>query len=189
MNIATLLYHEVSDLALVPHAILHSALDLLEIPSDTSTEVFTLAKARNSVQTSGGLTITPLYAFASAPAPDILILPGGRGALKASKDRAISRYLKDTVPQLKLKASISSGALILGELGFLRNQSVTSHPDLLEQLESYEVLHVSSERLVKNPQLWCAGASGAGIDLGLALVEHLFGTELRSKVATYLGLV
>jgi transcriptional regulator GlxA family with amidase domain len=187
MNIAILLYHEVNEFeAVTLFHILHTAKMISEIED---LEVFTVAKARNSVQTSGGLTITPLYAFMSCPHPDILIVPGGDGIEKAMRDKTVSGFVSDVHPQLKLLASVSSGVLLLGKLGFLRDQRVTSRHDLLERLEDFEVLEVSKDRVVKNDNgIWCAGESMAAIDLAMDVVRNSISPEVAQKVEKRLGL-
>ncbi len=187
MNIAVLLYHEVNEFeAVTLFHILHTA---KEISQMEDLEVFTVAKARNSVQTSGGLTITPLYAFMSCPQPDVLIIPGGSGIEKALRDKTITGYVSDVRPNLKVLATVSSGVLLLGKLGFLRDQVVTSRQDLLETLEDFEVLQVSKERMVKNDSgLWCAGESMAAIDLALDVVRHVISPDIAQRVEKRLGL-
>ena len=85
-------------------------------------------------------------------------------------------------------ASVSSGALLIGKTGFLRDQIATTHPALLERLEDYEILRVSQDRLVKNEKVWCAGAGLAGVDLGLELIRHFFGEDLVTRVAERLAI-
>ena len=89
---------------------------------------------------------------------------------------------------LTLAASISGGALLLGAHGYLQDQVVTTHPDLYERIEDYEVLRVSRDRLVKNERVWCAGGSSAGLDLGLELVRHFYGDELAKRVRQHLDI-
>jgi transcriptional regulator GlxA family with amidase domain len=187
MNIAILLYHEVNEFeAVILFHILHTAKQLSQVED---LEVFTLAKARNSVQTSGGLTITPLYAFMSCPQPDVLIIPGGAGIEKAVRDKTITGYISDARSHLKILASVSSGVLLLGKLGYLRDQIVTSRHELLERLEDFEVLEVSKERIVKNDSgIWCAGEGMAAIDLAMDIVRHVITPEIAQKVEKHLGL-
>jgi transcriptional regulator GlxA family with amidase domain len=189
MNVAILLYHEVNELeAVTLFHILHSAKQFLKDPDELN--VFTLAKARNSVQTSGGLTITPLYAFMSCPQPEVIIVPGGSGIDKAIRDKTITAYLGDVRPQLKILASVASGALLLGKLGFLRDQIATTTPELLEALEEFEVLNVSTERVVKNDSgIWCAGPSMAAVDLAMDVVRHVTSQDVAQRIEKRLGLV
>ena len=187
LNIGVLLYHEVSELESVST---YSVLKTAELILDDveRLRVFTVAKARNSVQTSGGLTITPLYAFASVPDTHVLVVPGGSGVDKVMRDKTVMSYLRSVGGSQKILASVSSGALLIGKLGFLRNQVATTHPALLERLEDFEILRVSQDRLVKNKQVWCAGAGLAGVDLGLELLRHFFNEDLVARVAKRLAI-
>ena len=187
LNIGVLLYHEVSELESIST---YSVLKTAELILDDAERlrVFTVAKARNSVQTSGGLTITPLYAFASVPDTQVLVVPGGSGVDKVMRDKTVMNYLASVGASQTILASVSSGALLIGKTGFLRDQIATTHPALLERLEDYEILRVSQDRLVKNERVWCAGAGLAGVDLGLELIRHFFGEDLVTRVAERLAI-
>jgi cyclohexyl-isocyanide hydratase len=182
MNIAVLLFHEVHELdAVTIYSILHTAKNFL--PDPDSFNLYTIAKGRNSVQTVGGFTITPNYAFASTPQPDILIVPGGAGIDRACKDKLVCAYLEDLRPSLKMLISISGGAFLLGKLGFLKGQRATTHPDNVAALEEFEVAGTSLERVVKNPSgIWCAGGSMAAAEVGLELIQDLLGKEMMQTV-------
>jgi transcriptional regulator GlxA family with amidase domain len=187
MQVGVLVFHAVSELDVVgPIAVLNTAKRFLEDPE--ALEVSTVARSRFSVQTTAGLTLTPGWAFASAPAYDVLIVPGGAGVRKASRDKAVQVFMETQRAHLQIIASVSSGALLLGDLGFLRNQKVTGHPEVLEELEAFEVALVTDARLVMNPTgIWCAGGISAGIDLALALLEARFGSELAEKVTAFIS--
>jgi cyclohexyl-isocyanide hydratase len=182
MNIAVLLFHEVHELdAVTIYSILHTAKNFLDDPD--SLNLYTIAKGRNSVQTVGGFTITPNYAFVSTPQPDILIVPGGAGIEKAYKDKPICAYLEDIRPSLKMLISISGGAFLLGKLGFLKGHQATTHPDNIEALEEFEVAGTSLDRVVKNPSgIWCAGGSMAAAEVGLELIQDLLGKQMMQRV-------
>jgi cyclohexyl-isocyanide hydratase len=182
MNIAVLLFHEVHELdAVTIYSILHTAKHFLADPETLN--LYTIAKGRNSVQTVGGFTITPNYAFVSAPQADILIVPGGAGIDKACKDKLICAYLEDIRPSLKMLVSISGGAFLLGRLGFLKDQFATTHPDNVEALGEFEVAGTSLERVVKNASgIWCAGGSMAAAEVGLELISDLFGKDIMETV-------
>ena len=107
-----------------------------------------MARSRFSVQTAAELTLTPAWAFASAPAYDALIVPGGPGVPHAAKDAAVGGYLQRVAPELRAIASVSSGALLLGAQGLLRGRRATSHPEVLAELEAFEVLAAERARLV-----------------------------------------
>ena len=181
MNIALLLYHEVHELDVVStYSVIRAALESVH---EDELNLFTTAKSRNSVQTSGGLTITPQWAFMSAPEPDVLIVPGGAGVDAASRDRALTSYLKDKAAGVKLLVSVSTGAFLLGELGLLRDLRTTTWLPLRERLLDYEVGEVVEARVVKNERVWCAGGASAGLDVGLELLREFYGQEVAARSA------
>lgn len=186
MNIGILLFHEVNELDVVsPFSVLSSALKYL--PEEDKTQVFTVAKSRNSVQTANEMTITPLYAFASAPPLDVFIVPGGIGIEKALRDKAIATYVPSLIPRLKLLAGLSSGALLLGHYGLLRGKIATTHPDVLSRLEDYEVLRVAHDAVVHDDNVWTCNGSFAGLELAFGLCQSLFGHDISAKVANVLN--
>ncbi len=180
MNIALALYHEVHELDVVStYSVIRAGLSSM----GEDENLFTTAKSRNSVQTSGGLTVTPQWAFMSAPEPDVLIVPGGAGVDAASRDKALTSYLKDKAERVKLLVSVSTGAFLLGELGMLRDLRATTWLPLRERLLDYEVGEIVDSRVVKNERVWCAGGASAGLDAGLELLRELYGEEVASRAA------
>lgn len=186
MNIGIVLYHHVHELDVVScFSSLHAANTMSETEA---LNIYTLAKARNSVETSSGLVITPHWAFMSAPEPDILIVPGGKGVDAACKDRMLTGYLKRRLENVRLAASISTGAFILGELGCLRGLNATTWSGALERLRDYDVAEVvTDEPVVKNERVWLAAGPLAGASLGGALVEQFLGDSVAQKVRAYLS--
>lgn len=192
MTFGVLMFHEVNELDVVgPYSVLNTARAFQLSAGQDEENVLnlcTVAKSRNSVQTSAGMTITPTWAFASAPQVDVLVVPGGVGLEGALRDKPLKRYLDAVKDSLTLAASISGGALLLGAHGYLKDQVVTTHPELYERIEDYEVLRVSRDRLVKNERVWCAGGSSAGLDLSLEFVRHFYGDELAKRVRQHLDI-
>lgn len=209
MNIACLLFHEVHELNVIgPYSVLVAAArrlgdepvvgaevsgrDADDAPAEEVRQprlnVFTLAKSRNSVETSGGLVITPHRTFASAPTPEVIIVPGGRGIEAAIRDKPLRGYLERYAPQVRLLASVSTGALLLGEMGLLRDLRATTWAGQLERLKDYEPGEIVDARVVKNANgIWCSGGVSAGIDLGLELIADFFDPELARDISVELN--
>ena len=185
MNIATVLYHEVHELDVVSvYSVIRAASNSV---AEDDLNLFTTAKSRNSVQTSGGLTVTPQWAFMSAPEPDVLVIPGGAGVDAASRDKALTSYLKDRAAGARLLVSVGTGAFLLGELGLLRDLRATTWLPLRERLLDYEVGEVVEARVVKNEWVWCAGGASAGLDVGLELLREFYGEEVARRAAERLA--
>ncbi len=191
MEIGVLLYHHVNEFDFVgPFAVFSTSRRLLEdqdSDGESTIAVTTVARSRFSVQTSGGLTVTPAWAFASAPDFDVLVVPGGPGLDRAAKDPAMRSYFSTRVPAIGLTASISSGSLLLGELGLLAGLEVTGHPEAFERLRGFGDLVVVDRPSVKNERLWCSRSPMEGVELALELVGDRFGKEHALQVRRYLA--
>jgi|FLYL01.1.fsa_nt_gi cyclohexyl-isocyanide hydratase len=191
MNLAVLLFHAVHELdAVGPYSALEAARRF--VPESSEVKLYTVAKSRTSVETSGGLVVTPHWAFASAPEPDVLIVPGGRGVDAALRDRAIGAYLTAQAPRVRVLASVCTGAFLLGHHGLLRDLAATTWAGKRERLRDYEVGDIVEARVVRNRlaggrEVWCGGGVTAGIDVGLELAQALFGREVAERAATQLN--
>ena len=84
---------------------------------------------------------------------------------------------------MKLKASVCTGALLLGAAGFLKGKRATTHPNAFEELRSH-CAHVVDDRVVDDGGIMTARGVTSSIDLGLYLVERLAGAEARARIAT-----
>jgi transcriptional regulator GlxA family with amidase domain len=185
MNIAVLLYNGVADLdALSLYGVLGAATTSL----GEEASLYTVARSRMSVQTAGGLVVTPHWAFMSAPPPDVLVIPGG-DIDRVKKDRAVMAYLGEHAARVQRCLAVGSGAFLLGELGLLRDLEATAWAGALERLRDYEVGAIQDAPVVKNANgFWFAGGGARALDAGLALVHDLFGAELAQAVALRLEL-
>ncbi|HHO55048.1 MAG TPA: hypothetical protein ENK21_01560, partial [Trueperaceae bacterium] len=134
------------------------------------------------------LIVTPQYAFASSHSPDVLIIPGGAGVFKAAKNKQIADYLRRLEPNLKLLITVSSGAVLAAELGFLKDKHIAAPDGLSDYLESYELMSVNDKRLVKDDRFWSGSSPSSSLDLGLELILEFYGAELASKVAKSMGI-
>lgn len=128
-----------------------------------------------------GLRILPDTVGGSLAAYDLIVVPGGMGTRALQYDKAFVQWLKTAEP-VKLKASVCTGALLLGAAGFLKGRRATTHPGAYEELRPY-CAAVIEERVVDEGDIVTAGGVTAGIDLGLYLVERFAGAEARTRVA------
>ncbi len=81
-----------------------------------------------------------------------------------------------------LKASVCTGALLLGAAGFLAGKPATTHPNAMQELEPY-CGEVRTERVVDAGTVVTSRGVTAAIDLGLHLVRRLAGAAAQRQVA------
>src|SRR5262245_20511933 len=87
--------------------------------------VYTVAATKDPVTTAMGLTVVPRYTFADAPAPDVLVIPGG-GVNQASADSATLAYIKQVAATDQQTMSVCNGAFILANTGLLDGLKATT---------------------------------------------------------------
>lgn len=113
---------------------------------------------------------------------DVLIFPGGKGRLKEAKEKEIISFTKSAYPNLKLVASVCTGAFFLGEAGLLNNKKATTHKSAIKELqESYNV-EILNERIVKNEKIWLSAGVSSGIDLALEIVKEFLGEDMMMQI-------
>jgi transcriptional regulator GlxA family with amidase domain len=136
---------------------------------------YTVGLTARSVEAYGGLTVTPRYALHDCPPPDILIVPGGEGTRRLLKHDGFLAWLSEQAQRVEIIASVCTGALLLARAGVLAGCRATTHHGAFERLPELEptVQLMRSERFVRDGRVWSSGGISAGIDMSLAIVEHL----------------
>jgi cyclohexyl-isocyanide hydratase len=128
-----------------------------------------------------GLRFSPDLVGGSLGEYDLLVVPGGFGTRALRYNEAFIDWLR-SAESVKLKASVCTGALLLGAAGFLKGKRATTHPDAYEALAPY-CDRIVDERVVDEGDVITARGVTAAIDLGLYLVEWLAGNEARKRIA------
>lgn len=115
---------------------------------------------------------------------DLLIIPGGKGRIKESEVYEVKEFIKRVYPNLKLIASVCTGAFFLGEAGLLKNKKATTHENSKEELQEKFKVEIINEKIVKNDKIWLSAGVSSGIDLSLEIVKELLGDEMMNQVKT-----
>ncbi|HTR04305.1 MAG TPA: DJ-1/PfpI family protein [Thermoanaerobaculia bacterium] len=147
-------------------------------------EVFTVGQTKTPVTTAMGLTIVPRYDFADAPAPAVLVVPGG--GVRAARDSPETlRFVRETTARAQHTLSVCNGAFILGSAGLLDGLSATTTAGLVGELraEFPKTKVVGDRRFVDNGKIVTAGGLSAGIDGALHVVATMMGEAAAARVA------
>ena len=150
-------------------------------------QVFTVAKSRAPIATTGGLQVIPHYAFGDAPAIDLLVVPGGFGSRALLHDAETLDWVRRTAAVARRVTSVCTGSLVLAKAGLLRGHRATTHWAALDLLASIDP-EVSVERdlrVVDDGIISSAGVA-AGIDMAFYVVERLHGREVADETARYI---
>lgn len=151
---------------------------------DPGLEVFVLGESAGPVAARSGFTVLPARSLENAGALDALLLPGGPGSRREMHNERLRRFISH-LPSRTLLASVCSGSLILGRMGFLDGLTATSRkePDpgsfsfsrtsLVDQLSAVAPrARLSRARLVDCGRIITSGGAAAGLDMGLHLLRR-----------------
>ncbi len=133
----------------------------------------------------GGLRLKPDYTFATAPRPDLVVVPGGPGVARSRQNAAFVAQLKDLSGRATQTMSVCTGALLLAQAGVLDGHRATTHQGSTDELARQfpKVNVVPGVRyVVDGPVLTTAGVT-AGIDGAFYLVEKYNGPTVAEVVA------
>jgi len=155
-------------------------------------EVRTASLGGALVRTSSGLAITPdgdlrdlgeQGRSGRAVPPDLLIVPGGRGARRRPPE--LVGWLRRHAPAAQRVASVCTGAFLLAEAGLLDGRRVTTHWSRCDDLRrQYPAVEVDPDPIfIKDGRVATSAGITAGIDLALALVEDDLGRDEALAVA------
>ena len=148
-------------------------------------KVYLIAEKNKQIIAIGGLRLTPDVTISECPELDLLIIPGGWGTRKESKNRILIKWISNQFTKDRLIASVCTGSSLLGKAGLLDGRDATTHWRAFDFLQE----SAPKARILKNvrftltePIFTSAGVS-AGIDLALRIVSHFFGTEVGQTTA------
>ncbi len=173
-------------------------------------EVFTMAREASGesgpakaldvvlVSETGGLVVGAKglrnevdFSFATAPALDVLLVPGGIGTRAEMKNPAMLDFLRARAANAEWVTSVCTGSAVLEAAGLAKGRRITTHwgylPTLRENAgDGTEVLE--RVRYVRDGNLLTAAGVSAGIDAALWLVGELYGVphaRITQKMMEY----
>jgi putative intracellular protease/amidase len=150
-------------------------------------DVFTVAPTMSAVTSQGFVEVQPLYSVASAPRPDILIVPGG-AAGNVISNAAVMSWIRSTAEGAEQVLSVCNGAMVLAHAGLLDGLEATTHHGSIAALRQHAprtTVH-GDRRFVDNGKVVTAAGVSAGIDMSLHVVSKLLGAGAASTTARYM---
>ena len=108
------------------------------------------------------------------PRPDVVIVPGGFGDTEL--DRELVAWLRRVHETTTWTTSVCTGSIYLAAAGILTGVDASTHWSRTERLEQLGA-HYVAERVVERGKIITAAGVSSGIDMGLVLLDRLFGPE------------
>jgi transcriptional regulator GlxA family with amidase domain len=136
--------------------------------------------------------VLPDHNFDSAPAFDVLLLPGGPGWMAARQDQALLAYLRRAAPPARL-VTLCTGAMVAAAAGLLDGKTVTTKveaaPGETPPIEILAREHPVTTRhalLVDTGQVISGGGVSLCIDTVLYVLEQALGPRKTAEIARIL---
>lgn len=147
-------------------------------------KVLTIGQCAAPTRARAGLGVLPDASFASHPAIDVLIVPGGVVTAELEKPAVID-WITRTALTSELITSVCTGALLLAKAGLLNDKQATTHWEDMDDLQSmFPAVKVQrGRRWVRDGNTVTSGGISAGIDMSLHLVEALVSRDLALRTA------
>jgi transcriptional regulator GlxA family with amidase domain len=170
-----------------PDAALVSSMQALSVfASSNAVRVFTVADTSEPLRLGDALEVRPQFAFADAPALDVLVVPDGWGAWD---DALIVEWVKGAAEKARCVLAVGGGSVVLAKAGYLAGERVPGRRFLVERgQELAPALTFDSELDYRRAgKFFLARDAGAAIEAALAVVQELAGAEKAQRTAAGFG--
>jgi putative intracellular protease/amidase len=147
--------------------------------------IATVAERAGAVASAQGPKTLAEYGFEDCPELDLLLLPGGIGTLAELGNEPMLEFLRKRSATARTTMSVCSGSAILAKAGILDGHRATSNKQFFElaRSQSDKVDWVEAARWVEDSGLVTSSGVSAGVDMALAVIEGLFGSERAEQIA------
>jgi transcriptional regulator GlxA family with amidase domain len=186
MNIAIVLFDGVEELDWVgPWEVLSA---WMHNWPDDGVSVYTVGWTTGPIVCAKGARVLADHTWDTAPGPEVVIWPGGRGTRPMLGDEAVRERVRGFAAAGALMTSVCTGSLVYADAGLLDGRPATTHWGSLDLLgELGEDIAVDSEaRYVDDGNIVTAAGVSAGIDMALHLVARLHSRERAAEVRRYI---
>lgn len=141
-----------------------------------------VGESREPVAFSGGLGVRPNFAFADAPAPNVIVVPAQTPSASGLA------WIRANSPGADMTMSICTGAFVLGACGLLNGLSATTHHEYWDRFaRAFPSVRLErGGRFVDNGRVATAAGLTSGIDLALHVVARYFGAATAQATTRYL---
>lgn len=147
--------------------------------------VILVAEQAGPVKSAQGVSAVADYSFTTAPALDIIMVPGGIGTRMQLLNPVLLDYIRQQHQRTEVTTSVCTGSALLAKAGILRGHKATSNKGAfaLAVEQDPDVDWIVKARWVDDGKLLTSSGVSAGTDMALGLVAKLFGKERAQRLA------
>lgn len=145
-------------------------------------ELYAVAPTEDPLRMTGGLTVKPAYSIATAPQPNVIVVPAHRSTAESRE------WLKRASAGTDVTMSVCTGAFQLARAGLLKGIAATTHHEFFDSFaEEFPDIELRRGlRFVDSGRIATAGGLTSGIDMALHIVARYYGVEAAARTAEYM---
>ncbi|MES5955431.1 DJ-1/PfpI family protein [Bacillus fungorum] len=157
-----------------------------EVYEEKPFTVYTVSQNGEMITARNGLKVQPDYSIENLPPVDILLIPGGKGVRENEvKNDIIINWIRQKMKEVKLMASVCTGALLLAKAGLLEGLKATTHWASIQTFKkdfpNVEVME--NVKFVDEGHIITSAGISAGINMSFHIVKNLLGVEIAEETA------
>jgi transcriptional regulator GlxA family with amidase domain len=148
-------------------------------------KITTVAERSGAVTSAQGPKAIAEFGFSDCPHLDLILIPGGIGTRKEISNRALLDWLKARAEEAEVVTTVCTGTAILAHTGLLDGRRATTNKRAFKWVaeQGAKVNWVREARWVEDGKFATSSGVSAGIDMALAVMARLYGTETAEKIA------
>ena len=137
--------------------------------------------AGGSIQADGGITFAGVVRLADVADCSLLCVPGGYGTVAMLENESYLFELRRLAAMAQFITSVCTGSLLLAAAGLLHGKRAACHWAWLDLLRAFGVTP-AADRVVRDGNVTTGGGVTAGIDMALAVMAQIAGTDFAQTV-------
>ena len=149
--------------------------------------VYTVAVSKAPLKSLGFVTITPEFSIEDAPAPDIVVFPGGSTNTLLGSEPMMT-WAARVMKEAEVTMTVCTGAFVPAKVAMLDGLTATTWYGAIDALrrDAPKANVQEGRRFVDNGRILMTAGVSAGIDGALHLVARLIGRAAADRTARYM---
>lgn len=148
-------------------------------------KIVVIAAEKGEVASAQGPKSLAEYSFDDCPQLDLILVPGGFGAIRAAQDEKTLGWLRGRSKDAEITMSVCNGASILAAAGLLDGRRATTNKAFwnLATAPGKNVNWIKQARWVDDGNIVTSSGVSAGMDMSLHVIARLYGETLAIRLA------
>ncbi len=149
-------------------------------------QIVLVAEKAGPVMSAQQVAVVATHSYSSAPALDILMVPGGMGTFQQLANESTLEFIRKADKTTRFTSSVCTGSALLAKAGVLNGQRATTNKRFffLSESQSSKVQWIPTARWVESGKYFTSSGVSAGTDMALGLVAKVKGIESAKELAS-----